>query len=161
MPIIAFNALVFAAWRLSPAHGRLEHFLSRSFLHRPASGRLYTMLTSTFSHRGGLHFLFNNYALWSIGGSSLIYASHVHAGRPGIPEASRTPHFLAFFATAGVFAATVSHIVTAIRFRRLSTLRGLEHVRHTIGRQSSLGASGAVYSALVMSACAFPDAQVR
>ncbi|PWY96992.1 hypothetical protein BCV70DRAFT_203259 [Testicularia cyperi] len=160
VPIIAFNTLVFAAWTLSPFRSRMHSFLVRNFMHRPSSGRNYTMLTSTFSHQGGLHFLFNNFALWSIGGSALIYASHINYGQPLVPEASRTPHFLSFFATAGVFAATVSHIATSIRFRRVAAIRGIEHAMATVGRQRSLGASGAVYAALVMSACAFPDARV-
>lgn len=67
--IIGLNAVVFGLWRLGGlgvARGRLEAFMARNFLHSPASGRTYTMLTSTFSHRGGLHFLFNNIALWSM-----------------------------------------------------------------------------------------------
>ncbi|CDW97808.1 hypothetical protein [Sporisorium scitamineum] len=96
-------------------------------------------------------------ALWSIGGSALFVASHQTTS---IPEASTMPHFLAFFTTAGIFAATVSHIVTAIRFRRTSALHGLEIARATIGRQASLGSSGAIYSILVMSAFAFPNAQL-
>uniref|UniRef100_V5GRR1 Peptidase S54 rhomboid domain-containing protein n=2 Tax=Kalmanozyma brasiliensis (strain GHG001) TaxID=1365824 RepID=V5GRR1_KALBG len=121
------------------------------------------MLTSVFSHQTFLHFAFNNYALWSFGGSALIVAAHHAASyRSGahVPEASPTPHFLAFFATAGVFAATVSHIVAAVRFRRISALHGLDVARAALGRQGSLGASGAVYAAVVMSACAFPDAQL-
>ncbi|KAN0063947.1 hypothetical protein ACQY0O_003553 [Thecaphora frezii] len=161
LPIIALNTLVFLSWRLAPARGSMEHFLSRHFLHRPSSGRLYTMLTSTFSHRGGLHFLFNNFALWSIGGGALIYASHVHSDVPIIPEASRTPQFVAFFATAGVVAATASHVVTAVRLGSLVRREGWKVARGKgLARQSSLGASGAVYAALVMSACAFPEARI-
>ena len=106
--------------------------------------------------------------MWSIGGSALVYASQLssvsslraEAAGKTIPEASATPHFLAFFATAGVFAATVSHVVAAVRFRRISTLFGVPLAQRTVGRQGSLGSSGAVYAALVMAACAFPQAQL-
>ncbi|SPO41926.1 uncharacterized protein PSFLO_07409 [Pseudozyma flocculosa] len=160
VPIIAFNTLVFGLWLLAPVRSRLEGFMLRHFTHRPSSELDFTMLTSTFSHRGGLHFLFNNVALWSFGGSAIIYASHVNAGCAILPEASATPHFLAFFATAGVFAAAASHIAAGVRFRHVAALRGLDVARATVGRQSSLGASGAVYAVVVASALAFPDARI-
>ncbi len=165
LPVVVANGAVFALWTIASARrgGGLWRWMNHNFLHRPSSNRTRTMLTSVFSHQTFLHFLFNNVALWSIGGSALIVASHhtaaYRAGRD-VMEASRTPHFLAFFASAGVFAATVSHVVAAIRFRRISALRGLEVARAALGRQGSLGSSGAVYSALVMSACAFPDAKL-
>nr|CDI55753.1 integral membrane protease of the rhomboid family [Melanopsichium pennsylvanicum 4] len=118
------------------------------------------MLTSVFSHQTFLHYLFNNVALWSIGGSAMIVCTHINSCKPVIPEASLTPQYLTFFATAGVFAATVSHIVSAIRFRRVVKLTSLSTAKQTVGRQGSLGASGAVYGALVISALAFPDAQL-
>lgn len=78
-----------------------------------------------------------------------------------IPEASITPHFLAFFMTAGVFASLVSHTVVALRFRRVSLLKGLEVAKRTVGRHSGLGASGAIYSTLVMTALSYPDSRLR
>ena len=108
-----------------------------------------------------MHFVFNNMALWSTGGSALVFAVHrCTQDRPFMAESSYTPHLLAFFATAGVFAATVSHVVSAVRFRRIATLLGYTVAKSTVGQSASLGASGAVYSALVMSALAFPDAKV-
>lgn len=160
LPVVVANSAVFVLWTVASARrgGGMWRFMNANFLHRPSTNAMRTMLTSVFSHQAFLHFLFNNVALWSIGGSALYYASYKAQGR--IAEASQTPHFLAFFATAGVFAATVSHIVAAVRFRRVSALHGLEMAKRTIGRQGSLGSSGAVYSALVMSALAFPDAKV-
>lgn len=170
IPVVAANSLVFAAWTIASATrgGGMWQWMRRHFLHRPSSNRMHTMLTSVFSHQTFLHFLFNNMALWSIGGSALVYASQLssvsslraEAAGKTIPEASATPHFLAFFATAGVFAATVSHVVAAVRFRRISTLFGVPLAQRTVGRQGSLGSSGAVYAALVMAACAFPQAQL-
>lgn len=155
LPIVALNAAVFVAWTVAARRG--GGWMMRNFLHRPSSNRMRTLLTSVFSHQTLIHFGLNNMALWSFGGAALYAASQQHKR---VPEASPTPHFLAFFATAGVFAATVSHIVTAIRFRRVAALRGLDVAKSTVGRQASLGSSGAVYAALVMSACAFPDAKL-
>lgn len=149
--------------------------MNANFLHRPSTNSLRTMMTSVFSHQTFLHFLFNNMALWSIGGSALIVASHQLSSSPSfssslfssskdaegfIGEASHTPHFLAFFITAGLFASTVSHVVAAIRFRRIASLLSLDIAKSTVGRQASLGSSGAVYSLLVMSALAYPDAKL-
>ncbi|PWN47115.1 hypothetical protein IE53DRAFT_371726 [Violaceomyces palustris] len=161
IPIIGLNLLIFVSWKLGSVgvmKGQLRSLMKRSFTHNPSSGRHYTMLTSCFSHQGGLHFLFNNVALWSIGGGALAYTMASQKTR--IPECSLTPHFLSFFAISGVFAALVSHLVTAIRFRRVAALRGLSIAKATVGRESSLGSSGAVYAALVLSACAFPEASI-
>lgn len=161
VPIVAVNSIVFAAWTIASIRkgGGMFRFMTRNFVHRPSSNRLHTMVSSIYSHQTFLHFLFNNVALWSFGGSALIYASS-HFTSARIAESSSTPHFLAFFATAGLFAATVSHLVSAIRFRRIASLLSLPVAKSTVGRQASLGASGAVYACLVMSACAFPEAQL-
>lgn len=160
VPIVALNAAVFGLWSIASIRrgGGMWRFMTNNFIHRPSSNRTRTMVTSVFSHQSFLHFLFNNVALWSIGGSALIVAAHRLPD--AVPEASPTPHFLAFFASAGVFAATLSHLVSAIRFKRIAALHGLNTARNTVGRQASLGSSGAVYAALVMSACAFPDAKL-
>ena len=165
VPVIAVNTLVFALWTVASARrgGRLFKWMSSNFLHRPSANRPRTLLTSVYSHQSLLHFLFNNMALWSIGGSALIVAAAAAAAAghtKSIPEASCTPHFVAFFTTAGMFAATVSHLVAAIRFRRISALHGLEIAKATVGRQASLGSSGAIYSTLVMAAFAFPEARL-
>ena len=150
--------------------------------------KTYTMLTSTFAHAEPLHFAFNNIALWSIGAAAFLSPawplfSHFSLDEKrdqmrngyGMPDASITPHFLAFFASAGIFASLVSHLFTAVRFRRvvgLSRMRSssasspnrhnnsvlLERLAALSKR--SLGSSGAIYSILVMSAFAFPDARL-
>ncbi|WFD33844.1 rhomboid protease [Malassezia cuniculi] len=163
VPIIAVNACVFAAWHVP----RLTPVVSRWFIHRACSPRVATMLTSVYSHRSLGHFALNNIALWSIGSAALT-ATTVSVW-PHIPEASETPHFLAFFATAGTFAALTSHIVSAARFRALARHFGARWrtmarskqaaILNIVGR-GSLGSSGAVYAALVLTALAFPDASV-
>lgn len=73
------------------------------------------------------------------------------------PEASITPHFLAFFATAGVFSALVSHLSTALRFRFVAWRHGMSMAKLAVGRIGGLGSSGAVYALVVAHALAFPD----
>lgn len=76
------------------------------------------------------------------------------------PESSLFPHFLAFFATAGIFSSLVSHLGTAMTFRFVAARRGLAAAKLSVGRMGSLGASGAVYSTIVLTALAFPDTKV-
>lgn len=150
---------------LRPLQQGLYRFMATHFLHAPSAGRSYTTLTSTFSHMGGLHFLFNNIALWSIGASFLLQPGFLSSPNSDgklhhSAEPSLTPHFLAFFATAGIFSATASHLVTALRFRLVARKLGSDVAKTLVGRIPSLGASGAVYSAFVMSALAYPDARI-
>lgn len=90
-------------------------------------------------------------------------------------------HFLAFFLSAGMFSGLVSHVVsTKILFPRLvarastqasiraspaaSAIAGSTNVATAASKGEilpSLGASGAVYAAVTLSALAFPDAEVR
>lgn len=163
VPVVAINTLVFGLWTVASARrgGAMWRWMTTNFVHRPSANRMRTMLTSVFSHQTLLHYVFNNVALWSIGGSALMVAAHRSTNSAeNIPEASPTPQFLAFFVTAGLFAATVSHLVAGIRFKRISLRHGIDVARATVGRHASLGSSGAVYAALVMSACAFPDAKL-
>ncbi|SAM85004.1 related to PCP1-mitochondrial serine protease [Ustilago bromivora] len=165
VPIVAVNSAVFAAWSIASfrqgAGGRMYKWMTTHFVHRPCSNRLHTMVSSVYSHQAPLHLVFNNIALWSISSSALILASTRYAyTNSRIAESWPTPHFLAFFTSAGLFASTVSHIVSAIQFKRLSCLLSLPIAKAMVGRQASLGASGAVYACLIMSACAFPQAQL-
>lgn len=182
LPIVVVNTAVFAAWLAAPRL-RISAFMQRNFVHRPCSPRVYTMLTSVYSHQVPLHFLFNNLALWSVGGGALASAAFLHGRAPATLEASQTPHFLAFFATAGTFAALVSHLGSAVRwrslaaqFRRLARAdkgasagrpaqgAALNRVRLALtrlARSGSLGSSGAIYAAFVLSAFAYPSASLR
>ncbi|KDN47550.1 hypothetical protein K437DRAFT_267840 [Tilletiaria anomala UBC 951] len=104
--------------------------------------------------------------------------AHAHSGGM-LPEPSHAPHFVAFFAVAGTVAALLSHAVLAMRFRRaVRSSAAFRNWRAGPGRanahdnaelrarlaefvsHASLGSSGAVYAALVMAACALPDARV-
>lgn len=159
VPIVAANACVFAAWHVRPLAPRV----ARLFVHRPCTGRVSTLATAVFSHKSAWHFALNNIALWSIGSAAVSVAGA--CAWPHTPEASPTAHFLAFFVTAGTFAMLVSQIASAVRFHRL--VRGAVRLRTReadavlarVGR-GSLGSSGAVYAALVLSALTFPQATV-
>lgn len=185
VPVVALNTGVFTAWLLAPRLG-LTRFMQRYFTARPASGRVLTMLTSVFSHKAPAHFLFNNLALWSVGASALtaLAVQQVWRSRKqSVPDANPMPQFLAFFVTAGTFASLASHLVTATRWRLGSTIlrdatralpRASSSVRaqlHSTARiasvalmqlaqRASLGSSGAIYAAFVLSACAYPQASI-
>ena len=162
----------------------------RHFVHAPGmTGKTYTMLTSTFAHQTPLHILFNTVAFWSFGTIALMSSQFARASPfsaseherqlrasrserlPG--ESSLTPHFLAFYCTAGTFAALVSHLVLVVRFRRAimtSPARLYPNAHNNaqlsekllkIGSHASLGASGAVYAMIAMTACAVPDTRVQ
>lgn len=76
------------------------------------------------------------------------------------PEASLFPHFIAFFATAGIASSLVSHLGSVLSFRFVAAKRGLTAAKLSVGRMGSLGASGAVYSMVVLTALAYPDTKV-
>ncbi|WFC98660.1 rhomboid protease [Malassezia yamatoensis] len=183
IPVIAINTGVFALWMLAPRL-RFPLFMQRHFTARPASGRVYTMLTSVFSHKAPAHFLFNNLALWSVGASSLTILASRKAWNSDvktIPDVIPGPHFFAFFVTAGTFASLVSHLVTALRWRATSsilkqatrsvprasqklradlsaTIRLANTVLSKLAQRASLGSSGAIYAAFVLSALTYPQA---
>lgn len=160
MPILFVNTIVFLLWARSGWSSRLSKFLWVNFIHRPASGMTHTLLTSSFSHQAFWHFGFNNFALWSFGGASLAIAAHRQSIKENIPEASLVPQFLAFFATAGVFAAMASHVVTALRFRSVVQRLGISEAKRIYGPRASLGSSGAVWAVITMTACTEPDASI-
>ncbi|PKI85483.1 hypothetical protein MVES_000583 [Malassezia vespertilionis] len=183
-PIVFINALVFAAWLVGPRL-RTTAWMTHNATHRPASGLVFTMLTSVFSHKAPMHFLFNNVALWSVGGSALTGLAVLQAmnGPATVPEATALPQFVAFFVSAGTFASLASHLVIAVRWRiaaetlRISSrnltramstakVRFANQTRNTavqlalLAQRASLGASGAIYAAFMLSACAFPQASL-
>lgn len=73
-------------------------------------------------------------------------------------DANSTYFSLAFFVTAGVVAGLGSHIVNAVTLRRTLGTLAFRAVRASIG--PSLGASGAIYSTIVLTAFAFPEDRV-
>ena len=150
IPLLAIEVGVLGAWLLAPRLGTTR-WMMRYFTHRPASGRVLTLFTSALSHRSLAHFALNNLALWSVGSGALLALSD-----SGIPEASSLPHFLAFFASAGMFASLASHLVLAARWRMVRTRLSKTLLR----RRASLGASGAIYAAFALSACVMPQVHV-
>ncbi|MBW0474839.1 hypothetical protein O181_014554 [Austropuccinia psidii MF-1] len=158
------NLQVFALWQIP----RLAKLMTSNFTHYPLSGKSYTMITSTFSQSTTLHFAFNMLALYSIGSTAHDALTHrLRALRDvepvQIPESTPTYHFLAFYVFAGLAAAMGSHAFSLlVRAPRLLKWRQgtLKSSNSPVPILPSLGASGAIYGCLVMTALAFPDAHV-
>jgi len=168
--ICAINGAIWLAWKVP----RLTPLMNVSFMHQPRSGRSYTLLTSMFSHRGFFHLLFNCVALISFASSASQYLAIEQAKSPTpLRESSSKWHMLAFFVSAGLFSGLVSHTVSATVLypRLISQLASSEAAAvttavaktatsKTLDLLPSLGASGAVYAALTLTALGFPDAQI-
>ncbi|KAF8127362.1 hypothetical protein EV363DRAFT_1515011, partial [Boletus edulis] len=169
--ICALNTAIFLIWKIPRFHG----FMNRAFTHDPLSGKSYTLLTSMFSHKGLFHLVANSMALASFGAA----ATHYLCASPSRdPDISAQWHFLAFFLSAGLFSGLVSHCVSAkiLYPRILSQISKQAAVRSSPAASAlvgdvaqqvpdkilpSLGASGAIYAAVTLTALAFPDAQVQ
>ncbi|WVR09662.1 hypothetical protein IAU60_006737 [Kwoniella sp. DSM 27419] len=171
LSLIAGMGSIFLLWKVR----RLEPFMRRWWLHRPVVfGRAkdewkncITMFTSTLSHQSLPHLFFNSFALFSFGAASYTYLS-TPPTRPGMSTSTHTPHFLAFLLTAGLFSSLGSHLWTNI-VRLPALRRALAHPARISSPQAlmahqgilpSLGASGAIYAALTLTACAYPDSNV-
>lgn len=113
-----------------------------------------------------MHYGFNSFALFSFGAAAYSYiASPI---TQPLPSSTHTPHFLAFLLAAGLTSSLSSHLWTnLVRLPRL--LRALSSPARLSSAQAlathqailpSLGASGAIYGALTVTACAYPDASV-
>ncbi|KNZ55467.1 hypothetical protein VP01_266g2 [Puccinia sorghi] len=158
------NLQIFALWQMP----RLVTSMTHRFTHFPLSGKSYTLLTSTFSHSSALHLGFNMLALYSIGSTAHDFLTHrLRAARDVdpvlIPESTPTYHFLAFYVFAGLAAAFGSHAYSLlVRAPRLVKWRqGLSKSSTPPSPiLPSLGASGAIYGCLTMTALAFPEAHV-
>ncbi|WAR53047.1 hypothetical protein PtB15_2B476 [Puccinia triticina] len=143
-----------------------EYGLNKIFPHHILT--CYTLITSTFSHSSALHFGFNMMALYSIGSTAHDFLTHrLRASREidpvQIPESTPTYHFLAFYLFAGLAASFGSHAYSLlIRAPRLLKWRqGLANSSTPpTPILPSLGASGAIYGCLTMTALAFPEAHV-
>ncbi|GAA5904325.1 rhomboid family intramembrane serine protease [Sporobolomyces salmoneus] len=148
--LIASFATVFVLWRL-PASARFGKWLA----HDPLSGRSITQLTSVFSHRTLPHLAFNSIALYSFGTACFSYLNYSEL----LPRSTSRYEFLAFFAAAGLASSFASHLwfsrIVAGRLLRTTTS---QQVRASI--VPSLGASGAVYSCLTLTALSFPESNV-
>ncbi|KAJ7091335.1 putative methyltransferase-domain-containing protein [Mycena belliarum] len=122
--ICLLNIGIWLAWKSK----RFQPFLSRNFVHDPLSGRSVTMLNSMFSPRlavvlgvnllfldgfGELPFLSSTFLRTAVQGSSASF--HLLQRQDRLPdgqlESTARYHFLAFFISAGLFAALTSHII--------------------------------------------------
>ncbi|KAG1864903.1 hypothetical protein F4604DRAFT_1782701 [Suillus subluteus] len=175
--ICGVNTAIYLVWKIP----RLAPFMTRSFTHHPLSGRSYTQLTSMFSHKSFIHLLANSMALASFGSAATHYFTleQLKHGEHQ-QEATAKWHFLAFFISAGLFSGLVSHVAACkVLFPRLvnqyTTSAVIKNSPAAAAISStavktattapreilpSLGASGAIYAAVTVSALAFPDAQV-
>ncbi|GAA6027718.1 hypothetical protein JCM8097_007998 [Rhodosporidiobolus ruineniae] len=147
--LIASFGGVFLLWRL-PGR-RIGEWLS----HNPLSGKSVTLLTSVFSHRTPMHLAFNSIALYSFGTACFSYLNHSDI----LPRSTSRYEFLAFFATAGLVSSFASHLwFSRVVAGRL--LRQLPPQAVKAMMLPSLGASGAVYGCVALTALAFPETSV-
>ncbi|EOR01536.1 hypothetical protein E3P77_03117 [Wallemia ichthyophaga] len=139
--IIALNTVVFAGWQIP--HPAVQRYMARHFLHSYNSP-LHTMLTSVFSHRSIAHLGFNMLALYSFGPLSFKFLERQqHADTV---EGTAVFKWLSLYLSAGCMSNLAS--ISATKYLQRSLM-------------PSLGASGAVYSTLVMSAYSNPDIKVN
>ncbi|KAH9981014.1 hypothetical protein BGW80DRAFT_304415 [Lactifluus volemus] len=183
--IVAVNVGIWIAWQIPI----LRPFMRSHFIHHPLSGKSYTMLTSMFSHSSFIHLLCNSMALTSFASSTSIWMTLGQGNAPSqLRESTAVYHFLALYLSAGLFSSLVSHVVNArlvyprlvsklarpgetgspgIIHRLFSNLSSVsksnarpDAAAATSTIRGSLGASGAIYSTVIVSALAFPQAEV-
>jgi len=135
--------------------------MMNSWLHAPLSGKSYTMLTSTFSHQNLLHVGFNMFALYSFGSAAFDWlGTQQILNRDRLPESTYVYHSIC---VAGLASSLVSHLVsTRIRFPRMvaALSSNPQSASKIPSIMPSLGASGAIYATVTLSALALPQASV-
>ncbi|KAK7012225.1 rhomboid domain-containing protein [Favolaschia claudopus] len=159
--ITALNGAVFIAWQIP----RLAGYMTKNFIHYPLSGHTHTLLTGVFSHHSFFHLLFNSMALLSFGAATgaFLTGSLGPRGPSDRLESTNAYHFLAMFVAAGLVSSLVSHTVKLKVYDRFtahiakSAPESLHRVPFIAG---SLGASGAVYACIAISAVTFPELTV-
>ncbi|KAF8587882.1 hypothetical protein K439DRAFT_1337029, partial [Ramaria rubella] len=181
--IIAVNSAIWLAWQIP----RLRPMMTRHFLHYPLSGIAHTLLTSSWpdfwaSHKGLVHLLCNSLALSGFGSSALLYlAIQQDRSSTRLPESTSQYHLLSFFISAGLFSSFLSHLVrtryyyprifSTLSYNRTGTAgTSTAAAVASAGAQSaasagpvilpSLGASGAIWACVSLTALAFPEAQM-
>jgi membrane associated rhomboid family serine protease len=171
------NVAVFLGWQVSllalrsPRAPNLYSFMRRWFLHAPLTpqpfNRAITPITSTFSHISTIHLALNTICMVSFATGAGYYISSVnvqsgdkfqHGYRE--QELSGTYHFLAFFIAAGIFSSLGSTLHA--QYLQKGVLRSLQPKldAYRLSNMPGLGASGAVYSVLVVSTFADPDVRI-
>lgn len=106
-------------------------FMSKHFIHYPYSGKLYTLFTSVFAHVSFTHIFFNMLTLNYMLKTTLVHMT--------------VPHVYAMYLTSGVFSSWLSHVSMIGRYKYFGILP-----------VPTLGASGAIYSLIVMYGLSFP-----
>ncbi|KAF7308808.1 Rhomboid domain-containing protein [Mycena kentingensis (nom. inval.)] len=106
--LCVLNIGVWAAWKSET----LGPFMRKHFVHNPLSGRTVTLFTSMFSSPVLLLLGLNLLVIDGFGSSAAFHLTQRQERMPdGELEATSRYHFLAFFLSAGMFAALTSHIV--------------------------------------------------
>ncbi|BGO91265.1 hypothetical protein NBRC10512_008243 [Rhodotorula toruloides] len=147
---------VWLAWRLPRRLG-----LGKWLAHDALSGKSVTMLTSTFSHRTIPHLAFNSIALFSFTTAAFgTFNFSELMSTESLPRSTSRYEFLAFFVTTGLVASLASHAWFARRVAGRLLAQGVpsSQVRQMV--LPSLGASGAVYAIVSLSALSFPSTSV-
>ncbi|KZT53399.1 hypothetical protein CALCODRAFT_440107 [Calocera cornea HHB12733] len=163
--ILGLNSAVFVAWQIPVLRSRM----AASFLHSPLSGKSYTLVTSAFSHQNFIHMGLNMFALVSFGSAAFDWLGAQQFGIQNLePESTYIYHSFAFYLLGGIFSSLLSHVVaTRFRFPRMLAALTAGNVSTTAAHAAnatsilpSLGASGAIYATVTLSALAIPDASV-
>ncbi|KIP07085.1 hypothetical protein PHLGIDRAFT_106145 [Phlebiopsis gigantea 11061_1 CR5-6] len=173
----AANTFVWAAWQFP----RFQPFMMKHFAHNPLSGLSYTFLTSMFSHKSILHLALNCMALASFGSAASLYLRSEQQKNSSLREANISWHFLAFYLSSGLFSGMASHIMTTKfiyprMIQRMATEAKTINAAPSVGAVASetaataahsketilpsLGASGAIYAAVTLTALAFPHTEI-
>ncbi|KAJ7765387.1 hypothetical protein DFH07DRAFT_362899 [Mycena maculata] len=106
--ICLLNIGVWAAWKSR----RFRPYMLRNFVHDPLSGRSVTMLYNMFGPRLAMVLALNVFFLDGFGSSASFHLLQRQDRMPnGQLESTARYHFLAFFISAGLFAALISHII--------------------------------------------------
>lgn len=134
----------------------------------PWPARLSYRRSHQLSHQSLPHIAFNSIALTSFGAAAYSFLASPPPSSGLTPSSTHTPHFLAFLAAAALFSSLSSHLYTnLLRLPRL--LRSIRNPARLSSPQAlanqqailpSLGASGAIYAALTLTACAYPETSV-
>ncbi|KAF2436216.1 hypothetical protein EJ08DRAFT_579224 [Tothia fuscella] len=163
--LMAMNAVPFLLWKAPNAHIRI--FMTKNFLDYPGRSPGYTLLTSVFSHKDFMHIAFNMVGLYSFGPPAFNYFQQSQLARfTSNPnnESLKPPHTtnlysnISLFLTFGVLANLLPHYASQLAIRSPLLMRS--SAAQALIPRPGLGASGAVYSMLVVSAMAYPKMAV-
>lgn len=127
-----------------------------------------TLVLIQIAHQQLWHFAFNSIALYSFGSAAYQYLALPTPGIPHVQTGTDTPQFYAFLLAAGLFASLGSHLFSnLVRLPRLAKvlqsparLSSAQALATAQAIAPSLGASGAIYAAVTMTALAFPNTDV-